>query len=102
MKKIQKLDAELRQRCGPSRPGIDQELDDLYDAVHALAKNGCWRFLDTVIQDFTPRIWRTDIDTLLGYATATLPFKSKLPSRVKFLDSCKQIHYYPELWKGLD
>jgi len=80
----------------------DVELDELYDAITILMQNNCWTFLDRVIEDFIPRIWRTDIDILLGYATATLPGKSKLPSRVKFLDSCKQIHYYPELWTGLD
>lgn len=75
----------------------DQKLDELYDGIQALAKQECWWFLDSLLQDFTPRIWRTDLDMLLGYATATFPFKSKLPSRVKFLDICKKLYYDPEL-----
>lgn len=102
MNKIKKLDAELKRRYGPSKPGIDAELDELYDAIDVLMKNNCWSFLDGVLEDFIPRIWRTDIDILLGYLTATLPYKSKIPARVKFLDYCRKIHYYPELWKGLD
>lgn len=80
----------------------DNDLDEVYAAIDALMKIGAWKFLDALLVNWELSAWRTPLDLLLGYATATLPAKSKLPSRKAFMDKCKQLHSDPELWKGLE
>lgn len=80
----------------------DEQLDEIYDAVHALGKLKCFNVLHDILVNLEMKAWRTDLDILLGYATATLPFKSKLPYRVHFINKCKLLHSDPALWKGLD
>ena len=79
-----------------------KELDEIYDAMDALKKAGCWNFLDQYFSDLVVRAWRTDVDILLAYATTSLACKSHLPSRVQFINTCKHLHPDKELWKGLD
>lgn len=79
----------------------DKDLDDIYEAIDALLRAGSFKFLDELIRDWEARAWRTDVDILLAYATATLPAKSKLPSRKSFMVRCLQLHSDAELWKGL-
>ena len=79
----------------------DIKLDEIYDAFDALMKAKCWNFIDGYLHDLCMRCWRTDIDILLAYATATLPAKTKLPHRKMFIDTCKHLHPNLELWKGL-
>ena len=80
----------------------DKQIDEIYDAMDALMKAQCWKFLNDFFTDLCPRVWRTDIDILLSYATSTLPAKSKIPSRDKFIKTCKHLFPDVELWKGLD
>ena len=84
---------------------INHELDVIYYAIDLLMKNGQWEFLDGVIHDLIIKVWRMDIDILMGYATVTLPGKSKLPSRKVFMEQCIRLHSdpkEPDLWKGLE
>lgn len=79
----------------------DKQLDEIYDAIDALMRAGAWSFLDELFVTWEMRIWRTDVDILLAYATASFPAKSKLPSRKFFMSSCLRIYPDAELWKGL-
>lgn len=80
---------------------VNKDIDEIYDSMDALMTAGCWNFLDNLFQGITPTAWRIDIDILLAYATASLPAKSKIPSRKMFMDKCIELHSDPELWKGL-
>jgi len=86
----------------PKSKIVDKELDEIYTAIDALMKAGCWNFLNEFFEHFCQRVWRTDINILLGYATASLPGKSKIKSREKFIRTCKHLFPDVELWKGLD
>lgn len=81
---------------------IHTELDKIHDAIDVLMKNGCWDFLNDYLLDLRMKAWRTDINLLVGYATVTLPSKSKLPNRKLFVDTCKKLYPDPELWEGLE
>lgn len=80
----------------------DKQLDELYDAMDALMREGCFGFINDYIRDLIPKIWRTDLIILVGYATATLCCKSKLPARKAFMDKCMELYPDKELWKGLE
>lgn len=80
----------------------DADLDELHEAIDALLRVGAFKFLDSLLVNWELTAWRTPVDLLVGYAVATYPAKSKLPSRKAFMDRCKQLHAEPELWKGLE
>ena len=80
----------------------DKELDELYDTADLLMKKGRWSLIDDLLEYYAGAAWRMDVDMLLGWATVTLPAKSKLSKRVQFIDSCIKCHNEPDLWKGLD
>lgn len=80
----------------------DKELNDLYDTIDLLMKNGKWELLNLLFQIWEQRAWRTDLDMLLGCATASFPGKSKIKSRTAFIEKCKSLYPDSELWKGLD
>lgn len=80
----------------------DKELDELYDTADLLMKKGRWSLIDDLLEYYAGAAWRMDVDMLLGWATVTLPAKSKLSKRVQFIDSCIKFHNEPDLWKGLD
>ena len=80
----------------------DADLDDIYDTIDLLMRNGKWNLLNELFQIWEQQAWRTDLDRLLGYATASFPAKSKIPSRRAFIEKCKVLHPEAELWKGLD
>jgi hypothetical protein len=80
----------------------DKELDEIYRVVDVLMRNGCWEFLDDFLENLIVRAWRTDVDELLAYATATLPGKSNIPSRAAFVSHCKRLFPGKKLWQGLD
>lgn len=79
----------------------DKDIDEIYDALDVLMTAKCWGFLNSLFIGLTPSAWRTDLDILLAYATASLPAKSKINSRKMFMEQCKKLHPDPELWKGL-
>lgn len=80
----------------------DKEMDEIFLAIDSLMRAGCWNFLDEYFENFCQRVWRTDVDVLLTYATASFPGKSKIPSRARFIKTCKNLFPDVELWKGLD
>lgn len=81
---------------------VDAQLDEIYDSIDALMKLGAWDFLDDLFLYWEGKAWRTKVDILLGYATASLPGKSKLPHRKLFMDACLKFHPDKKLWKGLE
>ena len=80
----------------------DKEIDEIYDAVDILMSNGCFGFLNEHLSHLVPMAWRMDLDILLAYVTATLPAKSQLASRARFLNKCMELHPTKKLWKGLE
>lgn len=76
--------------------------DEVYIAIDILMESNCWEFLNECFSNLDLKVWRTDIDTLLAYATASLPGKSKIPSRVGFINTCKRFHPDVTLWVGLE
>ena len=81
---------------------LNVRLDELNDAIDCLMTNGFFEFLDDILKDKLPQVWRMDLDILLGWATATLPAKSKLPSRKLLIETGKRYHPNKKLWKGLE
>ena len=77
-------------------------IDDVYDTADYLMKKGSWNTLDIIIGFMADNSQQTNIDILLAWATATLPAKSKIPSRAIFIQKCKQSYPDAELWKGLE
>ncbi len=80
----------------------DEQIDEIYTAIDTLMANGCWNFLNECFANLELKVWRTDLDILLSYATASLPGKSKIPARQHFIKTCKVRHPDIELWKGLE
>jgi hypothetical protein len=80
----------------------DKELDDLYDLIDSLMKEGEWFVLNNLCDVWSSPHSTATLDTRLGIATATLPAKSKLPNRKVFMEECKRLHPDPEFWKGLE
>lgn len=80
----------------------DKELDELYETADLLMKKGRWSLIDDLLEYYANAAWRMDLDLLLGWATVTLPAKSKLSKRAQFIESCIKFHNEPNLWKGLE
>jgi len=80
----------------------DKQLDDLYDVIDSMMKDGDWWLLDHLCWIWSSPQSNATLDTRLGIATATLPAKSKLPNRKIFMKECKRLYPDPELWKGLE
>jgi hypothetical protein len=80
----------------------EKKLDEIYDVIEVLMREGHWRFIDEFLDNLIIRMWRTDIDELLAYATATFPGKSNIPSRAAFISHCKAQFPNKSLWKDLD
>ena len=80
----------------------EEEWNEVYYAMGALMKVSAWNFINDILLDATLKVWRTELDILMIYASATLPAKDKLKARPRFIDRCKKFHPNPRLWKGLD
>lgn len=80
----------------------DAEIDEIYDAIDVLMRSGNFNFLNSLFPYWTSTAWRTSVHILLTYATASLPAKSKLPSRKAFMEECMKLHTEPKLWSGLE
>lgn len=71
-------------------------IEEATKAMNALIVAKCWSFIDDYLFDLCMKAWRMDTEYLQTYAVVTLPVKDKLPSREKFVNTCKQL--YPELY----
>lgn len=67
----------------------DAALDLLYDNFDAMMRDGRFCELDALLRAERANDYRLDL--LLGILTATLPGKSKLPSRGKFLKDAENV-----------
>ena len=61
---------------------IDTELDEIYDLIDDLFHVGEFERVNSILQDLDLK--NTETDLLIGYLTATLPAKNKLPYRETF------------------
>jgi hypothetical protein len=68
---------------------VDAGLDLLYDSVDYLLKAGRFRDLDRIISQ--SRAEDLSLDILLGVLTATLPARSRLAARARFLEQVRSI-----------
>jgi hypothetical protein len=76
------------------------KVDEINTAIDVLVAGNCWSFLDELLANLIQRAWRTDKEELIAYASRTSRVSSKLPSRERFMITCKHLH--PKLdWKGL-
>ena len=75
---------------------LTPELDDIYDTIDLLMRNGKWDFLDDNFRMWKEQAWRTDPDKLLTYATASFPGKSKIPLRNAFIEKCQKLYPSPD------
>lgn len=80
----------------------DLTLDSIYDFVDDAMKEGQWEELDRFYFYLVHHTGEKPLDVLLAYATASRAGKSKIPSRVDFINMCKKFYPDPKLWKGLD
>jgi len=79
-----------------------KEIDVIYEGVEALLKAKAWEFLDKHMELMIMSIWRTEIDELIVYLTATRCVKSKLPSRAKYFAACTALFPDQEMWKDVE
>ena len=83
----------------------DKEIDGIYETAKLLMENGRWSLLDDLLEFYADAAWRMPLDMLVTWATVTLPAKSKLRNRGRFIDACLKFHSDPDdpqLWKGLE
>jgi len=85
--------------------GIDYLLDDLYINIDSILKANDFQKCDEILRNLDIR--NTNTDLLLGYLTATLPAKSKLPFRQEFYKNVEELtkqrgEYEESLLRGLD
>ncbi len=67
----------------------DAQLDIIFGWADSMMTRGRFEDLDAAIAAYRPQEMATDI--LLGILTATLPGRSKLPSRAKFYDDVERL-----------
>jgi hypothetical protein len=83
----------------------DAEIDEIYDTTELLIKKGRWSLLEDLLEFYADAAWRMPVDMLFAWATTTLPVKSKLKNRGRFIEACLKFHSdpkKPDLWKGLE
>ncbi len=83
----------------------DAEIDDIYEVADLLMTRGRWFLLDDLLEFYADASWRMPLDMLITWATVTLPVKSKLKNRKRFIEECLKFHSDPDdpqLWKGLE
>ena len=74
-------------------------IDGIYDMFDRWFRADCFGMSDDMIAGCD--VDRVPIDILRAYLTATLPAKSKLPSRAAFVERCRAI-FGDELLGGLE
>lgn len=79
----------------------DAAMDDLFDHIDAFMRAGDFVTLNMILQSLHP--CTLELDTVLGILTASLPARSKIPSRKKFFDSAvRSFQNEPGLFSGLE
>jgi hypothetical protein len=86
----------------PNNKDTDITIDAIYTFVDESMRHDKWMTLNSLYSYLTHRVKEMPVDVLVSYATASFPGKSKLPSRAKFMNKCKEVHPDEELWKGLE
>lgn len=72
------------------KKSIDAQLDEIYDKIDDLLKEGKFDIVDNILKSVSNDIKQTSIDILLGYLTITFVAKSKLKNRQILLDKTKE------------
>ena len=83
----------------------DADIDGIYETADLLMTKGRWSLLDDLLEFYADAAWRMPLDLLITWATVTLPAKSKLKNRGRFIEACLKFHSDhddPNLWKGLE
>lgn len=66
----------------------DAALDLLYDSIDELMRTGRHSTINSIFCEISPT--NLSLDLLLGILTATLPARSRLPARAKFLEAVRE------------
>jgi hypothetical protein len=96
---------EYNERSEYKKMNTNQKLDWIFDWTDSLMREGRFGEIDRVLETMMPEYH--EIDELLGWLTATLPAKSKLPSRKQFYSDVEGALKAKGLWepgllKGLE
>ena len=76
------------------------KIDEINTAIDVLITGNCWSFLNEILTNLIQRAWRTDVEELRAYTSRTSRVSQKLPSRERFMITCKHLH--PKIdWKEL-
>ncbi len=76
----------------------EDKIKEIHISVDVLISSKCFWILNDIFYGLSLRAWRTDVDELLEYATASLSGKDKIPSRKHFIETCQKL--YPDVdWK---
>ncbi len=78
------------------------DIDRICETIDLLMSKDRWGLLNELFDMWNHQVWKTDIDRLLSLATASLPGKSKIPNRKRFMEKCKELYPDENLWIGLD
>lgn len=79
----------------------DEQIDFVYSEVEGLLQAGDFQILDDFLKWYATGEMSTDEDRYLAFLTASLPAKSKLPSRPAFFKMCQGI-FPPDVLQGLE
>jgi hypothetical protein len=79
-----------------------RSIDARLDAIYAWADRLMWAGQASKIDEVLRRLKSSDLDILLGFLTATLPMKKRLPNRLRLYEMAKEIDPDPRLLQGLE
>lgn len=79
---------EILKGCPLIGDNTDDMLDEVYDVVDNMILKSDFSALNSLIEELVVK--ELSADKMLGFLTATLSVKSKLPARIKFFDDIKQ------------
>jgi hypothetical protein len=79
-----------------------KSIDKRLDALFAWADRLMWANRPQDIDAVLRKLKSKDLDILLGFLTATLPMKRKLPGRRRIYDMAKAIDSDPAMLAGLE
>ena len=84
-----------------AKEAVRKYTEEANKAMNALIGAECWSFIDDYLYDLCMKAWRMDENYLIEYAKITLPIKSKLPYRERFMITCKHLYPKNDVWKEL-
>ena len=79
-----------------------KSIDARLDSIYAWADRLMWANRPDRIDQVLCRLKSSDLDILLGFLTATLPMRTRLPNRARIYEMAQAIDPDPGLLVGLE